>query len=272
MLPPPSSLFKRGFYSSKSMIQDRLMADSASDWRTKRMYTFSDDQLHRLEELRAAGINPYPHGLIVTHSLHSAREMIGDRDKPALELDETEVVVAGRMMLKRGKGKAGFATIQDQSGALQIYVRKDSVGEKALLMSGKKLLGDIVWIKKGVSCAPTQEPPSKLCSFSWRLSALSPCQTNTKVSLMSSSALANATWIGSLIKAPARHSCCAQSRFPYSSFSRTEATLRSRPNASSHSRRSGGTIICYSSQCSQYRYVHADCPRALPQAVGCWRL
>ena len=56
-------------------------------------------------------------------------------------------MVAGRMMLKRGKGKAGFATIQDQSGALQIYVRKDSVGESAFDVWKKTSLGDIVWIK-----------------------------------------------------------------------------------------------------------------------------
>ena len=129
------------------------------------MYTFSDDQLQRLEELRTAGINPYPHGLTVTHSLQSAREMIGERDKPALELDETEVVVAGRMMLKRGKGKAGFATIQDQSGVLQIYVRKDSVGDSAFEVWKKTSLGDIVWIKGRFMRTNTGEATLKAVQF-----------------------------------------------------------------------------------------------------------
>ncbi len=38
--------------------------------------------------------------------------------------------IAGRIMTKRGKGKAGFAHIQDREGQIQIYVRKDDVGEE----------------------------------------------------------------------------------------------------------------------------------------------
>ena len=38
--------------------------------------------------------------------------------------------VAGRMVTKRGKGKAGFAHLQDRDGQIQIYVRKDQVGDE----------------------------------------------------------------------------------------------------------------------------------------------
>ena len=38
--------------------------------------------------------------------------------------------IAGRLMTKRGKGKAGFAHVQDLTGQIQIYVRKDQIGEE----------------------------------------------------------------------------------------------------------------------------------------------
>ncbi len=51
--------------------------------------------------------------------------------KEELEENPKEVVIAGRIMTKRGKGKAGFAHIQDLGGQIQIYVRKDHVGDEA---------------------------------------------------------------------------------------------------------------------------------------------
>lgn len=42
---------------------------------------------------------------------------------------DSHVAIAGRLMTKRGKGKAGFAHVQDLAGQIQIYVRKDQVGD-----------------------------------------------------------------------------------------------------------------------------------------------
>src|SRR5699024_9523177 len=47
-----------------------------------------------------------------------------------LEEQDLPCVIAGRMMSKRGKGKVGFADLRDRSGKIQIYVRKDVVGEE----------------------------------------------------------------------------------------------------------------------------------------------
>ena len=59
---------------------------------------------------------------------------------------ESHVTIAGRLMTKRGKGKAGFAHIQDLSGQIQIYVRKDQVGEEQFDIWKIADLGDIVGI------------------------------------------------------------------------------------------------------------------------------
>jgi lysyl-tRNA synthetase class 2 len=62
----------------------------------------------------------------------------------ALHASPVSVSVAGRMMLKRVMGKASFATLQDASGRIQLYVTRDALGE-ALYSAFKHWdLGDIV--------------------------------------------------------------------------------------------------------------------------------
>ena len=51
--------------------------------------------------------------------------------KRRVEEASHEVTIAGRIMTKRGKGKAGFAHLQDFGGQIQIYVRQDAIGEEA---------------------------------------------------------------------------------------------------------------------------------------------
>ena len=85
------------------------------------MYEFDKEKIERLEELREEGIEPYPHGLHISHSLSEVLAVIGDRSKEELNEDETTVTIAGRLMFKNEMGKAGFARIQDEEGALQVY-------------------------------------------------------------------------------------------------------------------------------------------------------
>src|SRR4051812_1640476 len=73
--------------------------------------------------------------------LHAAHD---GADNVALEATPIRVAVAGRMMLKRVMGKACFATLQDMSGRIQLYVTLDGVGEAALDAFKHWDLGDIV--------------------------------------------------------------------------------------------------------------------------------
>jgi lysyl-tRNA synthetase class 2 len=68
----------------------------------------------------------------------------GDKAAEQLEAEGTVARVAGRMMLKRVMGKASFATLQDQSGRIQVYVTRDAVGEEAYADFKHWDLGDIV--------------------------------------------------------------------------------------------------------------------------------
>src|SRR5690606_37509390 len=68
----------------------------------------------------------------------------GSEPNEALEPKAIRVAVAGRMMLKRVMGKACFATLQDCSGRIQLYVTLDNVGAQALDAFKRWDLGDIV--------------------------------------------------------------------------------------------------------------------------------
>ncbi|MEG1202544.1 MAG: OB-fold nucleic acid binding domain-containing protein, partial [Comamonas sp.] len=78
---------------------------------------------------------------------HRAAALMADhdgKDAEALEAEAVSVSVAGRMMLKRVMGKASFATIQDATGRIQIYVTRDAVGEDVYADFKKWDLGDII--------------------------------------------------------------------------------------------------------------------------------
>ncbi len=110
------------------------------------MYEFDQKRLEKLAALREAGVNPYPNGLGVEHTTADVLAAAGDRDAEALEADEASFTLAGRLRFKREMGKAGFAKIQDGAGLLQLYVRRDDVGEEPFSQIWKKLdLGDQVW-------------------------------------------------------------------------------------------------------------------------------
>ncbi|WP_206207794.1 lysine--tRNA ligase [Virgibacillus profundi] len=100
----------------------------------------------KLDSYKEQGLDPFGGKFNRTHL---AEELIGLYDqfsKEELEQKEDKVTIAGRMMTKRGKGKAGFAHIQDLSGQIQLYVRKDSIGEEAYEIFKTTDLGDIVGI------------------------------------------------------------------------------------------------------------------------------
>ena len=79
-----------------------------------------------------------------TDKLHKAFNHLS---KEELEnLPKEEIRIAGRIMTKRGKGKAGFAHIMDQNGQIQIYVRKDDISELSFELFSRSDIGDIVGI------------------------------------------------------------------------------------------------------------------------------
>ncbi|MED4475571.1 lysine--tRNA ligase [Oceanobacillus caeni] len=101
----------------------------------------------KLNDYLEKGIDPFGSKFERTHLAKDIIEKFESSSKEELEEVKEEATVAGRVMTKRGKGKAGFAHIQDLSGQIQIYVRKDEVGEEAYQVFKSIDLGDIVGVK-----------------------------------------------------------------------------------------------------------------------------
>lgn len=101
----------------------------------------------KMEELKAMGIDPFGHAYERTHKSGQIREEFGELTKEELEEKNVTVKIAGRIMTKRRQGKAGFMHIQDLDGKIQIYVRKDVLGDDAYEVFKKSDLGDIVGIE-----------------------------------------------------------------------------------------------------------------------------
>jgi len=81
-----------------------------------------------LAELRNEG-NPFPNDFRREALASALHERFGNRTKEELEDAGQMTAVAGRIVLRRIMGKASFATIQDMSGRIQLYVRRDDLPE-----------------------------------------------------------------------------------------------------------------------------------------------
>lgn len=101
----------------------------------------------KLNNLLEKGMNPFGGRFERTHTADKMVEQYGGISKEDLAETEHPVVLAGRIMTKRGKGKAGFAHIQDLTGKIQIYVRKDAVGEEQYDLFNSIDIGDFVGVK-----------------------------------------------------------------------------------------------------------------------------
>lgn len=100
----------------------------------------------KLQAYQEQGLDPFGGKFSRTHLANELQEQYDGFSKEELESKEDLVTIAGRMMTKRGKGKAGFAHLQDVSGQIQIYVRKDEIGEAAYETFKTTDIGDIVGI------------------------------------------------------------------------------------------------------------------------------
>ena len=114
------------------------------------MREFSEQEFVRREKLdflRERGLDPFGHRFDVDSNSKEIYEKYGDKTKEELHEVEIPVVIAGRIMTRRRKGKVGFMHIQDKYGQIQIYVRQDVIGEENYEIFKKADLGDIVGIK-----------------------------------------------------------------------------------------------------------------------------
>jgi lysyl-tRNA synthetase class 2 len=137
-----------------------------------------NDQLkvrrEKLHKLREKGLDPFGKKFDRTHTSKELLTLYGEKEKEEIDQLAIEVTIAGRIMTKRGKGKAGFTHIQDLTGKIQLYVRQDAVGEEAYGIFDTADLGDIVGVTGTVFKTQVGELSIKVSSFELLTKSLKP--------------------------------------------------------------------------------------------------
>ena len=110
----------------------------------------------QLSALREQG-NPYPNDFRRDALAADLRARYGELDQEALEQVEARFSLAGRMMSRRVMGKASFAHLQDSSGRIQLFLKRDNLGEELYGAFKKWDLGDLIGVTGGVFKTKTGE-------------------------------------------------------------------------------------------------------------------
>lgn len=99
----------------------------------------------KVDTLWESGVNPYPNDFKPLHTSDDLVAAYGHLDT-IVEDAADRLVVAGRVMARRSFGKAAFIQLQDRKGRVQVYVRKDTLGEEAFSRFETLDIGDIVGV------------------------------------------------------------------------------------------------------------------------------
>lgn len=170
------------FLTKKKEIKEEIInayIPKASEEVQKLLKLLLDDELgkdkhtriNKLIGLKESGIDPYPARAEITHR---SADIIKDFDK--LEASGEEVSIAGRLLLLRVMGKSAFATIQDDSGKIQIFASRDELPEGLYNDVFKKLMdiGDIIGVKGKVFKTKTGEISVHIHAFEILSKSLQP--------------------------------------------------------------------------------------------------
>jgi Lysyl-tRNA synthetase (class II) len=128
----------------------------------------------KLKILMDKGINPFGGRYERTHDTKKIRDLYSAMTEEELEAKAVQVVTAGRLMAKRRKGKAGFADIQDFEGRIQLYVRKDNVGDETYEIFKHIDIGDFVGVEGTIFKTHMGELSIRVMKFSILSKSLRP--------------------------------------------------------------------------------------------------
>jgi lysyl-tRNA synthetase, class II len=111
----------------------------------------------KLEQIQALGHAAYPHEFRWSHTPAAIVAEFGATEAAELETKKVEVRVAGRIVSYRLMGKAGFVHLQGSGAKIQIYVRKDVVGEAGFALFHLLDLGDSIGVRGHLFRTKTNE-------------------------------------------------------------------------------------------------------------------
>jgi len=125
------------------------MTDTTASSQTQDTNHLIAERRAKLARLREQG-PAYPNDFRPADAAGDLHAALGELDKDALAAKGRHAAVAGRMMLKRVMGKASFATLQDRSGRIQIYLDRGTLGEDVYAQFKTWDIGDILGVEGAV--------------------------------------------------------------------------------------------------------------------------
>jgi lysyl-tRNA synthetase class 2 len=128
----------------------------------------------KLEQIKALGFDPFPREFRWTDTPAALVDKYGEKSAAELEADKRELRVAGRLVSVRLMGKAGFAHLQGSGKRIQIYVKKDAVGERGFALFQLLDLGDLIGVRGHLFRTKTNELSIWVDELSFLAKALLP--------------------------------------------------------------------------------------------------
>lgn len=140
---------------------------------SKRLENITQQRLDKLRRLSEQGIDPYPARYQRTHTTGEAKALLGHGDE-AHASTETIVSVAGRIRAQREMGKASFVDLQDGSGRIQAYFRRDQVGDDRYRLLKELDIGDFIGVSGGLFKTRSGEITVNVSDFTLLAKSLQP--------------------------------------------------------------------------------------------------
>jgi len=104
-------------------------------------------RIQKLKEIQELGFDPYPTFYRTTHTLAEVGKEFSEKAAEDLEHGKYKVRVAGRILTNRPFGKAGFITLSDGEGQLQVYAKKDQLSDRDFQLYKLLDLGDFIGVE-----------------------------------------------------------------------------------------------------------------------------
>ena len=121
----------------------------------QKLYT---ERAQKADKLREKGVNPYGNGFVATASPGALLEQFKDAPPEKLEAEKPgPFSIAGRVMSIRSFGKAAFIVVQDRTGAMQVHVKKDALGDEAFAVFQLVDVADFVGVTGALFRSKTGE-------------------------------------------------------------------------------------------------------------------
>lgn len=131
-------------------------------------------RIEKLEKLKEKGVAPFGQKFDVKDKIFDLKNKYGNVSKEELEENKVYATIAGRIITKRDMGKIAFCNLQDRDGNMQIYIRKDTIGEEAYSVFKLSDIGDIIGVTGEVMRTNTGELSIKVSEYTHLTKALRP--------------------------------------------------------------------------------------------------